>query len=89
MEYRIDGSAVTIIARWPKIKSPGEFRDVPIARFRYVRSIDVWALYWEDRGQWHLYRHAPPTRDLRALVAEVERDPNVVFMASVPTADRA
>jgi hypothetical protein len=46
-----------------------------IARFRFVRSRDVWELYWMRRDlKWHCYDPAESTPDLAALVAVVEAD---------------
>lgn len=46
----------------------------PIARLRYTK------IYWRDRHlQFHLYDRVKPTRSIRRLLTEVERDPTAIF----------
>lgn len=52
----------------------------PIARLRYTKSRQEWSLYWRDHHfQFHLYDRVKPTRNIRRLLTEVERDPTAIF----------
>jgi hypothetical protein len=51
-----------------------------IARFRYTAKHEHWTLYWSDRNQrWHKYDLVAPTRDMLALLDELDRDPTCIF----------
>jgi hypothetical protein len=57
-----------------------EWTRFPVARLRYTKSRLEWSLYWRDRHlQFHLYDRVKPTRNIRRLLAEVERDPTAIF----------
>lgn len=60
-----------------------EWTSFPIARLRYTKTRGTWSLYWRDRNsRFHAYdeRFAfAPSRDVEALLAEVDRDPTSIF----------
>ncbi|WP_299038759.1 DUF3024 domain-containing protein [uncultured Pseudokineococcus sp.] len=60
-----------------------EWTSFPIARLRYTKTRGEWSLYWRDRHmRFHPYdeRFAfAPSRDVEALLAEVDRDPTSIF----------
>ncbi len=80
MEYRIDGQSVTIIEMRPHWEDPSEWIDSPIARLRYVRTDNLWELYWMPSNlKWKSYDPLPVSQDLTELVHEIDRDPVCCF----------
>lgn len=79
--YDVDGHAVSIFEERPPWDGrPGDWTRMGVARFRYYRSRDQWALYWMRRDlKWHLYDPARPRRRLAALVDIVEADHYCAF----------
>lgn len=78
--YHIDGQAVTIVEKRPAFQLPGEFTETFVARLRYTRTNGLWTLYWADRNsEWHIYELAEPSRDLKQLLTEVDRDQTRIF----------
>ena len=77
-EHDIRGSAVTIFEVRPTWDgSPGETRG-KVAQIRY--EDDVFVLYCRDRnGRWHFFEPFEPTKDLDAVLAEIERDETGIF----------
>jgi Protein of unknown function (DUF3024) len=73
---------VTIVERrapWREDYGP-EWSVQGVARFRYVRTTGLWTLYWPDQnGRWHRYDGAAPSRSVRELLDEVDRDPTGIF----------
>ena len=64
---------------WREDMGP-EWTRFPIARLRYTKARQEWSLYWRDRNlEFHLYDRVKPARDVRRLLAEVERDPTAIF----------
>jgi hypothetical protein len=78
--YRVQGHAVVLYESRPRFDRPRVWLDHDIAKFRYLASRRVWRLYCQFRDlRWHSYEPHPEARDLRRLVAEVERDPTGIF----------
>jgi hypothetical protein len=77
---RLDGSSVILLESRPAFRAPQEWRDHPIAKFRWVKNRRVWQLFcvWRDL-KWHRYEQLPESPDLAALVAEVRTDPTGIF----------
>ena len=52
----------------------------PIARLRFIASRNEWTLYWRDGNlRFHRYLRIDPSRDVGALLAEIEADPIAIF----------
>ena len=71
------GANVTIVELrppWREVVGP-EWSRRPLVQLRHTGS-GFWLLLWQDgRGRWQRYPLAPrPTRDLRALLAEIDED---------------
>lgn len=83
IEADLDDRSVTILEcrpPWDPERMGSEWTRSPVARLRYTRSRREWALYWPDRNsKFHLYDLARPTRDVAALLHEIDRDPTSIF----------
>ena len=73
--YRIQKQSVEIFAI-----RPGTQRHYPVAKATYIRTRDVWRIYWykHDR-QWHGYAPLPEAFDLARVLQEVDADPAGCF----------
>lgn len=78
----VSRGAVTIVERRPPWREGigPEWTTHGIARLRYTVRSGLWTLYWKDRNaRWHRYDLIEPTRDIRVLLDEVDRDPTCIF----------
>ena len=82
LEVDVDGRSVTILEcrpPWSSDAGPAWTR-FPIARLRFVASRTEWTLYWRDGNlRYHRYLRIDPSRDVGALLAEIEADPTAIF----------
>jgi Protein of unknown function (DUF3024) len=82
VECEVDGRDVTIVdarAPWRPDLGP-DWTRLPVARLRYLRSREVWRLYWRDRDEgWHEYRGLPFASSVDELLSEIDRDPTAIF----------
>lgn len=75
--YRIDkdDQSVVIFEIRPYWRDPDEKIETRVAKMKYVKSRDVWKLYWVRRdGKWHKYRPAAEVRSLRQAIEIVDAD---------------
>lgn len=83
VECEVAPRYLTIVERrapWREDFGP-EWSRRAVARLRYTKARQEWALYWVDRHErFHSYddRFAP-TPDVEAVLAEVDRDPTAIF----------
>ena len=78
--YRIDEYSVILFESRPAFLSPREWQDHDVAKFRFVKSREVWQLFCQFRDlKWHAYEPLPESPELEALVSEVRKDPTGIF----------
>jgi DUF3024 family protein len=78
--YRITGSAVVLFEERPAFQPPHEWREMAVAKFRFVGTQNVWRLYCQHRDQrWHSYQALPAAPSLKELLDEVDADPTGIF----------
>jgi len=81
-EVELTPGAATILecrAPWREDFGP-DWTKRGVARLRYTIKSGLWTLYYSDRnGRWHLYDLIGPTKDIRILLDEVDRDPTCIF----------
>lgn len=59
---------------------PGEFIEESIAKITYVRTRDVWELYWERADmKFHRYEPCPETGSLSEALAVIHEDAHCCF----------
>lgn len=74
-EMTIEGHTVTMWVIRPGWLDRSTESRQGVARFRYTRTRDGWALYWMRADmKWHTYPEVPPSRHLAPLVRAVEED---------------
>lgn len=75
-DYEIDGQAVTILEVRPVWRGPpGQFTRRPFARFRYVKTSQLWQIHWmRQTGKWHAYEPASAASSLEEALTIIEND---------------
>lgn len=80
IEYRVTRHEVLIYETRPAFRDPSRWTEGGIAKLRFVRTAGEWRLFWQRASlKWQSYEPVPSSRDLRDLVAEVDRDPYGCF----------
>lgn len=73
--YRISDQSIEIFEIRPAWREPGTTLEESVARTTYVRSRDVWKVYWMRRDlRWHPYDPDREVTTLEAFLRIVERD---------------
>ena len=76
IEYRIDKHDVVIFERRPAYNRPNEIIDLPVAKFKYVRTKREWYLFWMRSDlKWHSYKPFSSSAKLSDLLTEVNSAP--------------
>ncbi len=78
---RISGHSVAIFEIRPVWQgAPDDRRESPVAKATYVRTRDVWRVFWMRRDlKWHSYEPAPEVRSIEEFVTLVADDQNACF----------
>ena len=78
--YELDNNSVSVYEVRPAWDNPKEETKMGVAKFRYIRSRNLWKLYWMRRDlKWHLYDPENMPTSLEALVQVVEQDKHGAF----------
>ena len=75
-DYEIDDQAVTLLEVRPAWRgAPGEKTRLPVAKFKYFKTSELWKIYWMRRtGKWQLYKPDGLHYELDDALVAVERD---------------
>ena len=77
---RFSDQAIELFIVRPAFNRPGEHVEESIAKVAYVRSKDVWLLFWKRAdGKWHRYPPHPEATSLTAALGVIEKDPKGCF----------
>jgi len=77
---KLEGQVVDVFEIRPDWQDKTIIRHSPVARLRYVRTENVWRLYWMRSDlKWHAYQPAAVHKSLRAALEEVNADPCCCF----------
>ena len=64
----------------PAFERPGEHSEDSIAKVTYVRSKNLWNLFWKRAdGKWHRYPPQPEAKSLAAALGIIHEDANGCF----------
>jgi hypothetical protein len=79
--FRISGQSVEIFEIRPAWRGPPqERRESPVAKATYVRSRNVWRVFWQRRDlRWHSYEPASEVRSIDDFVSLVAEDRYACF----------
>ena len=81
LAYKFRGNSVTIFeSRSPWRADIKEWSSMSIAKLRYNVKTGDWTLYCADRNsKWHEYYDIEPTKNIDALLKEIDEDPTGIF----------
>jgi hypothetical protein len=79
--FRILGQSVEIFEIRPAWRGPPQERhESPVAKATYVRSRNVWRVFWQRRDlKWHGYEPASEVRSIEEFVSLVDEDRHACF----------
>lgn len=78
--FRIKGNDVVLFEERPDFRDPREWREMAVAKFKYVGTKREWHLYCQHRDlRWHRYQALPAARNFERLLDEVDADPTGIF----------
>jgi hypothetical protein len=73
--YRISGQSVEILEIRPQWDDRSIIRQYPVAKATYVRTQDVWKVFWKRADlKWHGYQPAPEVPSIEQFLAVVDAD---------------
>ena len=79
-EYKIENQDVILYEIRPRWDKPNEQTELPCAKLKFVRSQNVWKLFWQRANmKWHAYGPLKSSQDLAELIAEIDTDPYGCF----------
>ncbi|WP_010255373.1 DUF3024 domain-containing protein [Myroides injenensis] len=65
----------------PAFFDPSLVIRLPYAKFKYVKTQNIWKLYWKlANGKWTSYDKLPESDDLLVILNEIKEDPLGCFM---------
>jgi hypothetical protein len=78
--YRVTGQSVELFEVRLAWDHPGEKFERPLAKASFVRTQNVWRIYWRRADlKWHLYEPIPEVSGLAEFLSAVEEDPHGCF----------
>lgn len=73
--YDYDGRAIEFYEIRPNWINPSIIQHLPFAKIRYVKSKNIWNLYWKRAsGKWESYQPFPHASKLQSLLDCIEKD---------------
>lgn len=80
LAYRIAGQSVEIFEIRPAWKTPNVTIEERIAKAMYVRTQNVWRIYWQRADlKWHSYEPVPEVVGLSEFLSVLEEDAYACF----------
>lgn len=77
---RIAGQEIELFLVMPAFSDPQRQEEESIAKARYVKSREVWQVFWKRRNlKWHRYSTRPEVKTLAAFLKLVKEDANGCF----------
>src|SRR5512135_900097 len=72
--FVVEEHDVTVYEERPRLNNPREWTTSGIAKFKYIRRQNVWALYWMGQNlKWYPYGPLPESIRIDRLVVEVDK----------------
>lgn len=81
LAFRVWGQSVEIFEVRPKWRgAPGETMEHSVAKATYVRSREIWKVFWKRADlKWHAYPPAPQVGSIERFLALVDEDRDGCF----------
>ncbi|MCP4332667.1 MAG: DUF3024 domain-containing protein [Gammaproteobacteria bacterium] len=78
--YRFVGQSIEVFETRPAYQRPDEKIEHPIAKATYIKSRNVWKIYWMRADlQWHRYEPQATVPTIDDVVAVIDQDPYGCF----------
>jgi hypothetical protein len=75
ISYKIDKQSIILFEIRPAFRNPSELKELPFAKVRYVKSENIWKVYWmRSNLKWTLYEPRPQVKNLKAFIKLVDDD---------------
>ena len=75
LRFRMSGQSVELFEVRPHWKNPNETLENPVAKTTYVKTQEVWKLYWQRADlRWHRYDPVPEVETLEEALDAVKDD---------------
>ena len=75
ISYKIVDQSIIVFEIRPAFQNPMELKELPYARTTYVKSENIWKVYWMRANlKWTLYEPRPMVKNLQAFVKLVDED---------------
>ncbi|MBI1342517.1 MAG: DUF3024 domain-containing protein [Terrimonas sp.] len=73
--YNIEGQSIFLLEIRPDWKDPRIIRQFPFAKTTYIKSSDIWKIYWMRANlKWYQYDPKPTVKTLQAFLQIVKDD---------------
>jgi hypothetical protein len=73
--YTYDGKNIELYERRPIWNNPSKVENYPYAKITYVKTSQIWKLYWKRAsGKWEAYSDLPTSTHLEELLACIDED---------------
>ena len=80
LSFRLTGQSVEIFEIRPLWNDPKEKIEEPIAKATYVKSRNLWKLFWQRADlKWHRYEPDPEVDTIKDFIEIVENDDYACF----------
>lgn len=78
--FRLQGQSVELFEIRPAWDNPSQKMESPVAKATYVKTQDLWKIYWMRADlKWHSYPPAPEVDTLDVFLALVAEDKHACF----------
>jgi hypothetical protein len=78
--FQVSGNSVEIFELRPAWKQPTEILKEPVAKATFVKTRDVWKVFWQRADlKWHSYDPAPTVGSIEKFLELVDADPHGCF----------
>lgn len=78
--FRLKGNEVVLFEERPDFQLPNEWREMVVAKFKYVSTQGLWRLYCQHRDlRWHSYEALPAARSFDRLLDGLATDATGIF----------
>ncbi|MEM9051884.1 MAG: DUF3024 domain-containing protein [Bacteroidota bacterium] len=79
-DFDVTGQSVEIFEIRPAFNKPSEKHNSPVAKTTYVRTRDIWKVYWmRSDAKWHSYPPVPSVGSFKKFIQLVEKDEHHCF----------
>ncbi|MCJ8344458.1 DUF3024 domain-containing protein [bacterium] len=80
IKFTLEGQNVLIYEVRPLWNDPSKILDIPIAKATFVKSKQLWKIFWQRADlKWHSYPSCPTVEKISDFFEEVHKDQDCCF----------